>query len=310
MDEINISKSKAFVDFMLTQQQWSGITKQDVDRWLHNFRDLDQEEQRLVYKLLTNIIYFSEKDVIAALREGVFKCLAYDDILATQIAAKFNLSQNALKNVYEEKIRETCFVPLLDSDSPHESGNYVSRTLVQQGIVSTNRSMFIDKVPGILNSGLIKNLVIVDDCVGSGEQLRGFWQNKLLEDGSEKYSIKELCHKYGVRANYLTLFGYDKSIEDLRIQFDDLSIFCIRTLSESHRVFSDSTYIWSDEGERDKAFSLFDSLSKNAGIPTYGYAGLDFAFIMHQTIPDWSLPLFWKENSDWNLLVRRKNSND
>lgn len=295
---------------MLIQQQWSGITRREVEKWLQNFNNLNEEEQKLVYKLLTNIIYYSEKDVTNVLREGVYKCVAYSRVLDAQIESNFNLSQKALKNIYLEELHSSCFVPLLDSNSPHESGNYVSRLLVQQGIVPSNLSMFVDMVPKAIKNNNIKRLIIVDDCVGSGQQLSDFWEKRKVIVDNKILTIQEMCRQFSITANYLTLFGYDESIAYLTDKFTDLNIFCVRYLRNHHRVFSDDSYIWHDGIEREKALLLFESLVKNAGIPLYGYRGLDFAFIMHQTIPDWSLPLFWKENKDWNLLVRRKNSND
>lgn len=309
MDEMYINRCKAFIDFMISQQQWSGIGRKEVTKWIGNFRELDNDKQWMVYKLLTNVIYFSEKDVIDVLKDGVFQCVAYDSILESQRVRGFQLSSRALHTIYKKELSQVCFVPLLDSDSPHESGNYVSRLLVQQGIISSNQSMFIEKVPPLFKKGIVKKLVIVDDCVGSGHQLTGFWTTTKVFDEGEELTIKDLCQKYNVSANYLTLFGYDKSIEDLQSKFADLKIHCVRTLSEQQRVFADVSYIWKDLAERDEVLKILSELCKTVGIPVLGYNSLDFAFIMHQTIPDWSLPLFWKENDDWSLLVRRKNSN-
>lgn len=309
MEELFINKCKSFVEFMLMQQQWSGITRREIDKWISNFQGIKGDELKIVYTLLTNLIYFSEKDVTDVLKEGVFSCVAYDEILKAQKNNEFNLSQKALRNIYERELRSSCFVPLLDSNSPHESANYVSRLLVQQGIVPVDRSMFIEDVPEELNRTEVKRLIIVDDCVGSGHQLTDFWKKKIIQDGAEIVSIRQFCDRHGISANYLTLFGYDQNIKSLRKAFPDLNILCARYLREQHRVFSDSSYMWESPALRDKARDLFGALTKEAGIPLLGYENLDFAFIMHQTIPDWSLPLFWKENSDWNLLVRRKNSN-
>ena len=293
---------------MLSQQQWSGLTKHDVESWLKNFKGLAQEDQELVYKLLTNIIYFSENDVTEALKLGVFNCLAYNDIMTQQKSSGFTLSTHTLMNTYNSNLNRSCFVPLLDSGAPHESANNVCRTLVQQGIIPPEKSIFIKDVPMLFKSKTVNNLVIVDDCVGSGDQLKTFWTETRVEDNRVSLSIKELCEKYNATANYLTLFGYNKSIEALSEEFPDLKIFCVQKLSDQHRVFSESSYIWKDKDELSKALNLFDSLAKDAGIETYGYKKLDFAFIMHKTIPDWSLPVFWKKNNDWNLLMRRKNS--
>ena len=295
---------------MLSQQQWSGLTKSNVDSWLTNFKGISLAEQELVYKLLTNIIYFSENDITDALKIGVFNCLSYFDILEQQKLSCFSMSTHTLQNIHKSNINKSCFVPLLDRGAPHESANNICRTLVQQGIIPADRSMFINEVPNLLRTHQINNLVIVDDCVGSGDQLRDFWEETRVDDMGSCLCIKELCQKYGMQANYLTLFGYNKSIEKLSKAFPDLKIFCVRELNDQHRVFSKSSYIWKDDNERDKAFTFFNSLAKNAGVSIYGYQGLDFAFVMHKTIPDWSLPIFWKENSDWKLLLRRKNSND
>jgi len=263
----------------------------------------------LVYKLLTGIIYFSEKDVLEALKEGVYKCICYEHVLEKQKSMGFGLSQHALSNIFREEIQKTCFIPLLDSDSPHESGNYVSRILVQKGIIPPSHSMFLNKLPDAFQSKTFNKLVIVDDCVGSGDQLRGFWEDAIVSTGFKNVYLKDLCNTYNIEVSYLTLFGYDRSISELKKDLVGLNICCVRKLSEIQRVFSDNSYIWKNTAERDEALSLFSSLTKENGILLYGYKDLDFAFIMHETIPDWSLPLFWKENADWKLLMRRKNSN-
>jgi len=313
MDEIttlHTNKCKSYIDFMLSQQQWSGLTKAEIERWLSNFHNLQPNEMLLVYKLLTNVIYFSEKDVLGALREGVYNCVCYKSILEKQKSADFALSQRALANIADDEIRKTYFIPLLDSDAPHESGNYIIRLLVQQGVIPPECSVFVDKLAPAFQSGRVTRLVIVDDCVGSGDQLRGFWNNTTIKIGTEDILLKDLCLKYRIIANYLIPFGYDRNISKIKKEFADLNIYCTRTLSDAQKVFSDNSYIWKDIAERDDARRLFDSISKECRIPLHGYKELDFAFIMHQTIPDWSLPLFWKENADWKLLMRRKNSSD
>lgn len=312
MGDLYINKCKAFIDFMLSQQQWSGLTKAGIDSWLTNFKGLSHEEQKLVYKLLTNIIYFSENDVVDALKIGVYNCLSYNDILRKQKSSGFSTNMHTLNAIHKANINKSFFVPLLDSGAPHESGNNICRTLVQQGIIPASRSVFIQQVPNLFRTsqGQASNLVIVDDCVGSGDQLNTFWEETKVSDDGTFVTIKELCCKYGVKVNYLTLFGYNKSINELKAKFADLNIFCVRELNDQHRVFSSSSYVWENTEERTKALVLFKLLAKNAGISIYGYKGLDFAFVMHKTIPDWSLPIFWKENGCWKLLLRRKNSND
>ena len=79
-----ISKCKEYINFMFLQQQWSGLTQAEINLWLQNFRNLELEEMELVYKLLVNIIYFSEKDLESVLREGVYNCVGYKAVLDKQ----------------------------------------------------------------------------------------------------------------------------------------------------------------------------------------------------------------------------------
>lgn len=305
-----ISKCKEYISFMFSQQQWSGLTQAELSQWMQNFRTLSPHEMEKVYKLLVHIIYFSEKDLECVLREGVYNCVAYKAVLEKQLNSNFETSSRALTTTYEDELKKTCFVPLLDSHSPHESGNFISRLLVQQRVIDQTQSMFIEDAAEAIRYGAFSRLVIVDDCVGSGQQLETFWTCQPIMDGGSPISISTFCKKYNVSANYITLFGYNQNISKLKSDFADLNIFCVRCLSDEHRVFTDNSYVWDDEAELTEALDLFSDLCRNAGIPLRGYCDLDFAFIMHNTIPDWTLPMFWKRNTDWNLLMRRKNSDD
>lgn len=305
-----INRCRSYINFMLSQQQWSGITKHDINHWLENFAELSTQEQSLIYKLLTNLIYFSEKDVINALKDGIYNRLFYQKILYKQKAANFELSAKALTNIVNEELNASCFIPLLDSDSPHESANYITRLLVQEGLISTRQSMFISNLETAIASSTYKRIVIIDDCIGSGHQLTSFWQKQTISLQSGKtILLRQFCKDQNVEAIYLSLFGYDKNIASLQTSFDDLKILCIRELSDEQRVFQDNTYIWENPEDKDIAIKFLSGFTQEKGIPLLGYNNLDFAFIMHRTIPDWSLPLFWMENPDWNLLIRRKNSN-
>ena len=307
--QLHINKCKNYIDFMLSQQQWSGLTKAEIELWLNNFRDLELYEKYLVYKLLTALIYYSEKDVIDALNEGIHSRLFNDKVLNSQISTSFSLSQQAIQNIVRCELHKSRFIPLLDKNAPHESGNYVSRLLVQQGMIETRQSMFLDSVGNAFAADPFKNLIIVDDCVGSGDQLREFWKSAKVPIEGALIPLSVFCLEKRIKAYYLTLFGYDQSIAKLNEEFNDLDVCCVRTLSDSQRIFSENSYVWANNTEREKAIDLFSTLTKEHGIPLYGYKNLDFAFIMHQTIPDWSLPLFWQEMPGWNLLMRRKNSN-
>lgn len=302
-----MDKCKLFINFMIGQQ-WSGLSKSDVVKWLDNFKEYSKREQYIAHKLLVNLIYFSEDDVLGTLRDGIHKCLYHDVILENQIRSDFGTSQQKLSNILSSELSDSCFIPLLDSDSPHESGNYVSRLLVTKGLISASQSVFLDKIYRKYINNPFSNLIIVDDCVGSGDQMRTFWSESKIEMDGKEILLREFCSINNIKTYYITLFGYNRSIEELKRQFTDITICCVRELSDHERVLLDNSYIWSNREELEDAIMLFKDVSETYGFPLYGYKELDFAFIMHQTIPDWSLPILWKQRVDWNLLMRRKNS--
>lgn len=311
-EEIKLAKKKykLYIEFMLTQQQWSGLTKSEVDNWLYNFRESKLEEELLAYKLLSNIIYFSEKDVQNALKEGVESMLFHKSLLKAQLDSAFQFSQHALKNILLREKNKACFSPLLDNDSPHESGNLMLRYLVQQNIIRSEQSIFLSGLDSAIDQNGYSHVIIVDDCVGSGNQLRDFWRDTKIQIGNKRYSLIEYCDIKKIDISYLVLFGYDQSIEELRKEIPELNICCVRTLTDDQRVFSDNLYIWENIEEQKEAKIYFTKLANEYDYELLGYHGLDFAFIMHQTIPDWSLPVLWKNRPEWHCLMRRKNSDE
>lgn len=305
-----IQKCKMFIKMMTSLQQWSGVSNADIDLWLNNFIDSTEEELFYIYKLLVNLIYFSEQDVNNILKDGLYNGLFYNDILDSQIENNFQLSKHALNSIVKEKITESYFIPLLDASKPHESGNYIMRQMVQNNLITTNQSGFPSTLAEIFDVNKFKRIVIVDDCVGSGQQLNSFWNESTLKYDNTLVLFKDWVKLHDISANYLTLFGYEDNILEIQKNIPELNICCVKMLRNIHRVFGSESYIWKNETERLKAKKVLEQVLKEKDIPLYGYQNLDFAFVMHRTIPDWSLPIFWKENDDFKCMIRRKNSND
>jgi hypothetical protein len=290
---------------MMANHQWSGIHKEDVDRWISNFYSSSDELKSLAYTLLINIIYYSETDIITALKEGINNLLFRDIILQRQIDSHFTLSKKALFNIRKDELDVSCFVPLLDNNAPHESANSMSRLLVQQNIIRQEQSLFLQDLH--VENMKYKRIVIIDDCVGSGDQLDNYWhKNAKININGSAILLKDFCTSNpNLEVNYLTLFGYTNSIGELQKKLTNIKIFCVNLLVDAQRVFSEESYIWQNNELAD-AKAKFNDLLIEKGVPLLGYKGLDFALVMDGTIPNWSLPMLYKETSDWKPLLRRK----
>jgi len=298
-----IDETSRIISLMCRANQWNGLTEGAIQEWLRNFRD--QEGLYFASKIIRKWLYYSEDDIISLLRFGL-----YDKIYAQELISEIIQDGNLMipnyitSSIIKSKFKKTLFIPLLDSNKPHESGLQFSRYLVQKLKVESNQSLFhYDIQPNHLNE--YDKLVIVDDCIGSGQQLVDFWLSPQLKN------IREATQENKIKCYYLILIGYKNTIEDIIATIPKLKIIICVPLTDQYRVFSNESInrYWNDNEELEDARNYFLKLTQERGIPMYGFAGLDFAVIIHRNIPDWSLPIFWKGSSDWKFLIERKNSN-
>ncbi|KXY34997.1 phosphoribosyltransferase-like protein [Bacillus sp. FSL K6-0067] len=301
-NEEYIDQAKKNINFFLSCKQWSGLNKSKINSWIENFPD-DEKVMYFVHKLLNQIIYYSESDLKQMLFEGVFHRVLTNAVLKEQIKDNFIHPQHSLDFKLKQELKKTLFVPLLDAEAPYESGNQVTRILTQQLGVPTNQVVFSRNINSLHEH--YERLIILDDCIGSGDQFRTFWEESIVNSGE---SLREWCQMNKVEAHYVVLVGYEDNINGLSVEMNDLQIHCVELLKEENRVFSNKSAYWENENEMNEAKKLFQEIVNEYGIPLLGYRDMDFAIIMHLNIPDWSLPVFWKSAPGWDILIERKNS--
>nr|WP_320154051.1 hypothetical protein [uncultured Draconibacterium sp.] len=297
-----IDNKKAIIRVICRTRQWSGLNESDVFDWLDNF--LDPFGKYVALKILLNSIYYSEKNIIALLKHGIYQKIIGEEIKCKLINDDAILAPRTETNsLVFKSIQKTAFIPLLDNYKPGESGNQMTRYLIQNRICTPEKTYFIENLSEPEISEL-NTLVFLDDCIGSGNQ---------LEDYFDKIHVREkldFACRNGVRVYYLILTGYNKNIATVQMKgkMKDIEIVACDELSEIDRIFNQKNIIWHDDDEYCRANEYFEHLEKEFGINQYGYSNLDFAVFIHNNVPDWSLPIFWMENSDWTPLMKRKNS--
>tara|TARA_R110002051_G_scaffold201693_1_gene268481 strand:+ start:16366 stop:17286 length:921 start_codon:yes stop_codon:yes gene_type:complete len=290
---------------VLLSTQWDYLTYANVIEWLDdNFKN-DSEGRYYALKILLNLIYYSKRDLEELLDFGLHEKI-YGEIVKEEYLNNHNIyipTSEAEAKVNELK-EHSYFVPLLDSNKPHESGNSVIGDLVHK--ISVNESQvgfhwnikeeFLQK---------FKLLIFVDDCVGSGSQLKKFWNSTEIE------KVKVICQKYDIKIYYLVLIGYDKKLEILKKdgELKGIKVVVCDTLSDKNRIFSNENTIWDKtNNEIQNAVKYFEKIRKERGVSFLGFKKLDFAVILHDRLPNWSLPILWKETDGWKCLLRRKTS--
>lgn len=286
--------------------QWDYIKYSDVCRWLDdNFGD-DIEGRYYATKILLDVVYYKKKDIVELLDYGLHDKI-YGEIIKKELVSNKNIyipnsEANAKVNNLKQK---TYFIPLLDSNKPHESGNSITGEIVHKlGIKASNVDFHWNVDEEKLKHKNI--LIFVDDCIGSGNQLKKFWNSSGI------LKIRELCEKLNIKIYYLVLVAYRDNVEKLvkTNEIKGIQIVVCDLLTDKNRIFSDENLIWDKEtNELQKAIEYFENIRRTRGISFLGFKKLDFAVILHDRLPNWSLPLFWKNTLGWKQLITRKTSN-
>src|SRR5437588_4607625 len=218
---------------LVCQAQWDCLNYSDVNKWIDaNFQN-DIEGQYYAVKILLHTVYYSKKDLIKLLDYGLNERI-YGQIVKEEFIKSGNI--NILSSEMESsiiKLRKTSFfVPLLDSNKPSESGNGIIGDIVHKLDIKESQVAFHwDVTEEKLQDSKI--LIFVDDCVGSGRQLKKFWNSAQITH------IKEICVRRDIKVYYLVLIGYRKNLEKLKSnnELKGIEVTVCDLLTDSNRVF-------------------------------------------------------------------------
>lgn len=290
---------------VVCRSQWDYVNYSQLLNWLDDNFGNDVEGKYYALNILLHTVYYKRKDIHKLIKYGLFEKI-YGSIVKKRLLQEENIylsNSEALALVNSLK-RASFFVPLLDSNKPSESGNLFIGDLVHKLEIDNSQVAFHwDITENTLENKDL--LIFVDDCIGSGKQLKKFWNSEKIQ------SIREICIKKGITIYYLVLLGYSKNLSVLQkeIKLHELEIVVCDLLTDKNRVFSPDNIIWDRESnERDTAIAYFDNLRKQRGVSFQGFKKLDFAVILSDRLPNWSLPIFWKETTGWKFLLKRKTS--
>ncbi len=291
---------------LIVQTQWDFVSFQKVQHWLDiNFKN-DVEGRFYAMKILSNLIYYTQQDIIALLKFGIFEKIYGEVYKETFLQHTGYYNSATEKTSAIQRYRDSSlFCPIMDSKKPYESGNVMISNIVHHLEISASNADFHWN----LSEEKLERcqfLIFVDDCFGSGSQLRNFF------DTEEIKNVLSLAKKFNTQIYCLALIGYKKNYFSLKdkLEKNKIKLITCELLSEKHRIFSDESIVWNKKNdEKLAALSYFKKLQKDRGIGYVGFKKLDFAVILHNRTPNWSLPIIWKKTQDWDNLLQRKSSN-
>lgn len=301
--DLYIDHCLLFFDFLLRKKQWSGINSTDYKRWLNNFSQIENGKY-IAMRILDALLYYSEDDLLKLLDDVMLQVFESDVVLPLQIGRSFSCLSSEIEYEVKQAISKTIVMPCMeDVQDPGASGPEIIRSI---------RNHFSPHIPTIFHYNIIDGMqydriIIIDDCVGSGDQCRTFWTEAQIRDGK---LLRDWVQEAGIKAFYLALVGYKKAVQDLRVEFPELTILCAEYVDDQHQVFSQSSRCWKNKNEQKWAERTLNATIEEHGIPLLGFSNMSFAVAFHKTIPDWSLPVLYKNKNAWKHLIERKNTYD
>jgi hypothetical protein len=302
--ESYVTHRKHLIRVICRTNQWSGVNEARIWNWLRNFQDI--EGKYIGMKLFLNSLYYSESNMVKLLENGVNEQIISHEIRERQIVDKNPyVTKSILNSKVENELAKTLFIPLSDNNNPSESGLVLTRYLTNDLHVSEKNIFFNFQI----NEDLIRQfnrIIILDDCIATGNQLKDFWNGV---NGS--FGLKKIVSSHDIPTYFLGLVGYEKSIIDLQIDgyTEGLRVKINQVLNESHRILQPNHKAWRDYEEWTFVINYLKSLCETKGLSMFGYYEFDFAVFLHNTAPDWTLPIFWQSiDGEWVNLVNRKNN--
>ena len=301
-DFINYAKNKVY--FYIESKFWSKLDINTFHAWLNNFETTEQKYCAL--KLLDRFVFYSEEDIVRLIEFGFYESILKRKILKKEIENKFQLSNDELLECKKDFVANTLVLPLI-TDNVSESSLAMARYLTNDIGFPEKRILGLSKLKSEdLKSA--KNLIILDDFIGSSTQLYDFWNfTKIKLDGEDIYpkNLKKIFPDLEIE--YFCLICSEDGYENFHEQNSDVGLritYCEK-LTNKYKVFGkDSVYFKNNEVEICK--NVLDLLCKKNGIALLGYKSLDYAIAFHHSIPDSSLPLFYSQTETWNPLFKNK----
>jgi len=299
LEELKSKEDKAFVtdkEIINLTKNWDSyrgtkITPPHVRAWLDQFSD--NLERRLMFKLLENVTFYSERKIREKLK------IIHDSVRKNMT---FSIKDD------EKRSRE---ILLSSFDKPTKSSSSYARMYASENkIISTNVSS-LENIPKALDQDheqRISVIVFIDDIIGSGGS---------IINGIEDLNriCGETIGRRNIKVVIATICGLESGREAIERKVESeipfkVEIYICDTLNDSNRCFTDNSLVFDDEGERRRAKEIAHKYGvKLQKKQPLGFDGGQLIIAFEDACPNNSLPILWchTESSTfiWTPLFKR-----
>ena len=289
-EEFVNDKARFFSDIQL----WPAYRRLDPKAWLNNF---NQDEKPYAIVLL-NFFCFLNSEMIDTLFYYALNNISNYYRKNPSGFTSWNSFCNSLYFTYVSG----------EISSPADSGYLFTRKVrdvcgINEFKILHHEQIF--RMARELNGGV---LVLVDDFVGSGNQICGCLHNRLHTE-----SLLEFCQRNGVTIIYNPIVATVNGLQALNRYIPNLKILPVHVLDDRYSIFSSDSLCWTGEMQT-KGIKIVEAASQRAGIPMVdredtdywkGYHELGLAICFDHCTPDATIPLFRWDLNNWIPLIRK-----
>lgn len=271
------------IDFYISSKKWDNVHIPQLRAWLGNFTSRDR---KYACNLLNHFIYYSEDDLKQLCYFGITKVIFNKFLLDFDRNSAFSCSNEELKQVFQSRLRRTKFIPLSEGD-PTESGHLIARLCTTTDIIDAS---FFIRPELIATDGHLANserFIIIDDFLGSGDQLRDFWtQYDIPLSSGSTTTLSELSLGHpSISFEYLALVATEYGIEQMRHIAPNLTLHCCEQLTDEYRIYNDNSVFFRTPEEKNVCESRLADICRANGIRARGHRDLDYAIAFHHCAP-------------------------
>ena len=278
------------------QHYWKRFDGPDeIFKWLRNFSNEDEIYLALV--LANNILYYNLDEVRSLWRIILMnrvKLFLLDEIFR-------DMELPDIEKWFPEYLREKCI--FVGYGKAGKSGQSMVYPFQQSHKGKNLKYMELFEFLHTSEDFSTKERVfLLDDFVGSGNQAKTTWYNK-IDDKSFNDVSEENPH---LKFIYLALIGF-KDGKKVIEENTPMKVILGEELDERFKCFSDVSVIYENPNERIEAKRVMEEKGRMLYEYPLGYDNMELAVAFHHNTPNNSLPVIWKRRDDgsWYPLFER-----
>lgn len=208
-----------------------------------------------------------------------------------------------------ESLKNVVFTPVEgETPSPTDSGNLFCRKARQ--VLNIPDELFLVPADALSEVKRGKNVVFIDDFVGSGDQFVKTWHRKYIGECS---FASCLANERDFVAIYITLVATQKGKERVNVEIPKVALCPTHLVNNNltlnglfHAGVLDRHAVTSFLIKYSKRLTPKEPYMYTPGYLAFGYKQIGLLLGFEHSIPDATLPIFWSPGTNgWEPLIER-----